>query len=67
MWIKGTKEGMYRGQCAEFCGLDHAIMRFTIVVESQADFDAWLLGLHCQQAPMDDPLCPQATQSPQGG
>jgi cytochrome c oxidase subunit 2 len=42
MWIKATKEGTYDGQCAEFCGLDHAIMRFKIVVQSQEDFDAWL-------------------------
>ena len=42
MWIKADDVGTYSGQCAEFCGLGHAQMRFKIVVESQEDFDAWL-------------------------
>ncbi len=29
------------GQCAEFCGTSHANMRFKVVVQTQADFDAW--------------------------
>ena len=32
----------YRSQCAEFCGLQHANMRFILVAEAQAEFDAWL-------------------------
>ena len=35
------KPGVYRGQCAEFCGLEHALMAFTVVAEPQAQFDAW--------------------------
>jgi cytochrome c oxidase subunit 2 len=42
MWIKATQIGTFHGQCAEFCGLDHAQMKFIIVVQSQEDFDAWL-------------------------
>lgn len=42
MWLKATQTGTFHGQCAEFCGLDHATMRFTFVVESQQDYDAWL-------------------------
>ncbi len=42
MWLKGDEIGSFSGQCAEFCGLDHAQMRFTVIVESQEDFDAWL-------------------------
>ncbi|MBI5285303.1 MAG: cytochrome c oxidase subunit II [Chloroflexi bacterium] len=42
MWIKGTEIGTYSGQCAEFCGLDHARMRFTVVVESEEDYQSWL-------------------------
>jgi cytochrome c oxidase subunit 2 len=33
--------GLYRGQCAEFCGLQHAHMALDVVVESQHDFNAW--------------------------
>jgi cytochrome c oxidase subunit 2 len=36
------RAGSYDGQCAEFCGVEHAWMRIRVVVQSQADFDAWL-------------------------
>ena len=36
--------GWKRGQCAEFCGTQHAKMAFDVKVESPADFDAWLVG-----------------------
>jgi cytochrome c oxidase subunit 2 len=35
-------EGTYTGRCAEFCGLDHWRMTFTLEVVSQAEFDDWL-------------------------
>jgi cytochrome c oxidase subunit 2 len=34
--------GDYRGECAEFCGLNHAYMSFTVGVVDQAAFDAWI-------------------------
>lgn len=34
--------GVYQGLCAEFCGLDHWRMRFTIRAVPQAEFEAWL-------------------------
>lgn len=40
-WILPTKVGTYHAQCAEFCGAEHADMRFVVVVDSKADFDAW--------------------------
>lgn len=40
--------GTYDGQCAEFCGEQHANMRFKVVVQSQEDYDAWFAQ---QQAP----------------
>jgi len=33
--------GVYRGQCAEFCGLQHAHMALVVVVEEQQAFDEW--------------------------
>ncbi len=42
MWLKGDVVGTFEGQCAEFCGTGHAAMRFRVVVQEQADFDAWL-------------------------
>ncbi len=35
-------DGWFRGQCAEFCGLQHAHMAFDVKVEDPATFDAWL-------------------------
>lgn len=35
------KIGLYRGQCAEFCGTQHAHMALDVTVESKADFDRW--------------------------
>ena len=37
---------MFFGQCAEFCGEAHAHMRFRVIAESAADFDAWVSRYH---------------------
>ena len=37
-----TKVGLYRGQCAEFCGIEHANMALVVKVESKADFLRWV-------------------------
>jgi cytochrome c oxidase subunit II len=42
MWMEADKPGRYRGQCAEFCGLQHAKMAFYVVAQERAEFDAWL-------------------------
>jgi cytochrome c oxidase subunit 2 len=39
--ITPRREGLYRGQCAEFCGLQHARMALQVVVQSPAAFAAW--------------------------
>ncbi len=39
--ITPRREGVYRAQCAEFCGLQHANMALQVVVESPAQFEAW--------------------------
>ena len=36
------KAGTYRGYCAEFCGLDHARMTFTVRAVSKAEYDDWV-------------------------
>lgn len=42
IWLQADRPGIYRGQCAEFCGRQHAHMAFDIVAESDADFERWL-------------------------
>jgi len=41
-WIQADAAGVYRGQCAEFCGHQHANMGLTIVAEPMAQFQVWL-------------------------
>jgi cytochrome c oxidase subunit 2 len=40
--ITATQAGTYRGQCAEFCGEQHARMALHVVVMPAAEFDAWM-------------------------
>lgn len=40
-WFEVDKAGVYRGQCAEFCGLQHAHMGFSVIAEPVDKFDAW--------------------------
>ena len=40
--LYAARTGTYSGQCAEFCGVEHAWMRIRIVADTRADFDAWL-------------------------
>lgn len=42
MVIEASEEGAYRGVCAEFCGLQHANMAFTVVAVSGPEFETWL-------------------------
>jgi cytochrome c oxidase subunit 2 len=44
MWFKvdADKTGIYRGQCVELCGRDHAFMPIVAKVVSKGDFDTWL-------------------------
>ncbi len=42
--LQATQAGTYRGECAEFCGIDHANMGFLVFADPPAQFDAWLRG-----------------------
>ncbi|MGC4108049.1 MAG: cytochrome c oxidase subunit II [Thermomicrobiales bacterium] len=44
MTIKTDKTGEYYGECAEFCGTQHAWMRFKVIVTDQDDFYGWVNG-----------------------
>src|SRR4030095_2253333 len=48
--------GTFVGQCAEYCGLQHALMLLTVVVHPREEFDRWAAA---QQTPArDDPPAP---------
>jgi len=42
MTVEADHPGVYRGQCAEFCGLQHALMIFYVVAQSPSDFRTWI-------------------------
>jgi cytochrome c oxidase subunit 2 len=52
IWIQADKAGVYRGQCAEFCGHQHAKMAFVVVAEPM---DAFLEWIRNQRQPSADP------------
>jgi cytochrome c oxidase subunit II len=41
-WFEVAKPGVYEGQCAEFCGIQHTAMRATVEVVPASEFDTWL-------------------------
>ena len=40
-WLRIDEPGVYRAQCAEFCGLEHANMMLPVIAESPDAFEAW--------------------------
>jgi cytochrome c oxidase subunit 2 len=53
VWVEPLVPGIYVGQCAEYCGIQHALMLLTVVVHPREEFDRWAAA---QQAPArDDP------------
>ncbi|HEV3469483.1 MAG TPA: cytochrome c oxidase subunit II [Pyrinomonadaceae bacterium] len=55
-WIRADRPGTYRGQCAEFCGHQHAHMALTVVAESPEQFKTWY---DAQLRPAPEPSTPQ--------
>lgn len=41
-WLEADEPGVYRGQCAEYCGVQHANMILFVVALPRDEFDAWL-------------------------
>ena len=48
-WATIEKPGVYRGQCAELCGINHAFMPIVVEAVSQADFDKWVAAQTLKQ------------------
>ncbi|SCZ30683.1 cytochrome c oxidase subunit 2 [Burkholderia vietnamiensis] len=51
-WLQADRPGVYRGQCSQYCGAQHAHMAFEVVAEPPAAFRAWLAAQR-QPAPAD--------------
>lgn len=55
--LSAERAGSYEGRCAEYCGLQHAHMRFTVIAESPDEFQRWLAA---QRAPAREPADSEA-------
>ncbi len=53
--LQADQPGRYPGECAEFCGAQHAHMRLLVVAESPADFAQWLTQQRAPGVPPDTP------------
>jgi cytochrome c oxidase subunit II len=42
LWLEADTPGTYAGTCSEFCGAQHAWMRFRVIAQPEQDFEAWL-------------------------
>ena len=49
MWLDPHRPGLYLGQCAQYCGTQHAKMLLRVYVEKPEDFEVWVRG---QQQPV---------------
>ena len=60
MWFNPNKPGMYVGQCAQFCGVEHAKMLLRVYVQTPDDFAAWVKNQ--QQPAVEDPAVAEGRQ-----
>lgn len=56
MMLRADRPGVFRGQCAEFCGLQHALMGFLVVAQPREEWERWL---RAQQRPSVEPATPE--------
>jgi cytochrome c oxidase subunit 2 len=57
MWFASTEPGLYLGQCAEYCGTQHAHMLLRVYIDTPKDFQRWLENE--AQPAVDDPAARQ--------
>jgi cytochrome c oxidase subunit 2 len=52
IWLQADRPGTYVGECAEFCGIQHANMRLLVIAEPPEQFDSWA---EAQRQPTSEP------------
>jgi cytochrome c oxidase subunit 2 len=60
--LQADQPGTYRSQCAEFCGLEHAMMALLVVAEPLASYDAWTAHQNGAAAPPADEITQRGRQ-----
>jgi cytochrome c oxidase subunit 2 len=56
-WIQADSVGVYRGQCAEYCGTEHTKMAIALVAQSKGEYQQWI---EQQRLPATSPTDPDA-------
>ena len=52
IWFNTEVTGVFPGQCAEFCGIQHGRMAFRVVSTETAEFDSWVAGMSAATEPV---------------
>jgi len=66
MWIDPETPGVYVGQCAQFCGAQHAKMLLRVSVDTAEDFDKWIKNQQRAQAELAEPHVAMASMANAG-
>lgn len=53
--LRAEKPGVYRGQCAEFCGLQHSHMAMMVIAQTPADYEFWAASQRSDAMTPSDP------------
>jgi cytochrome c oxidase subunit II len=53
IWLEADHPGHYRGQCTEFCGVQHALMSLLVIASPEEEFEAWLAARAAPRTPPD--------------
>ena len=68
MWIDPQQTGLYLGQCAQFCGTQHAKMLLRVYVDTPEDFQRWIAAQQqAQQSGTPEPQAGSAMKTPNLG
>ena len=62
LWLQADQPGYFWGQCAEFCGESHAVMRFRVIALGPREFNDWL----AQQRPPARPCSERPPSAARG-
>ena len=62
-WLQATEPGEYRGQCAEYCGIQHATMAFVVYADPPQVFQQWMADQQQPAVAPADPLLARGAQA----
>ncbi len=60
IWLRSDRPGSFEGACAEYCGMQHAWMRFLLIAEPREDYQSW------ERSSLRRPAAPRAGPPAEG-